>query len=236
MPPIIGITQTTYIYHPQTLRDHLFRCAYFSAIRQVGGIPLELSSLRIGNQSSSTLDHIDGILFSGGGDINPHIYGIGSDKYVDGIDDQRDAFELALFNLALERDVPILGICRGCQLVNVALGGSLYTDLNQEHPSNYEHDWHPSRQYLAHSVILEPDCRLIEIGYSTNCKVNSLHHQGIKELGKGLMPFARARDGLIEGIELTGHRFGLAVQWHPEWLTDQQPTRALFECFIKACE
>jgi len=235
MPPVIGITQASYLHHPRGLRDNLFRGAYYFAIRQAGGIPKELNFPADGVVTPSDLTHLDGILFSGGGDINSQIYGKESEGLVLGIDAQRDAYELALFDLALENDIPYLGICRGIQLVNVALGGSLFRDLKQERPSSGEHDWFPSRQYLPHSVTLEPNCRLIEIGYSNDIKVNSLHHQGIHELGKSLKPIAHARDGLIEAVELTGHRFGLAVQWHPEWLTDQQPARALFELFIKAC-
>jgi len=235
MPPVIGITQASFLYHPRTLRDNIFRDAYNIAIRQAGGIPKQLIFPADGGVIPLDLTNLAGIIFSGGGDINPRIYGYESEGLVFGIDKQRDAYELALFNIALENDIPFLGICRGIQLVNVALGGSLYRDLKQERPSGGEHDWLPSRQYLPHSLILEPDCHLFKMGYSNIIYVNSLHHQGIRELGKGLKEIAHARDGLIEAVELTGHRFGLAVQWHPEWLTDQQPTRALFELFIKAC-
>jgi putative glutamine amidotransferase len=236
MSPIIGITQATFIHHPQSMRDRLADIAYFSAIRQAGGIPLRLSHFLADTLFSSNKIHLDGLLFSGGGDINPRIYGSGANRFIDGVDDQRDTFELALFNLAVKKEIPFLGICRGCQLVNVVLGGSLYRDLDQERPDTDNHDWHPSRQYPAHSVVIESACRFNMIAHSAHFKINSLHHQGIKQIGEGLKPFAYAEDGLVEGIELTGHRFGLAVQWHPEWLTDQQSTHDLFNGFIAACE
>ncbi len=236
MPPIIGITQATTLHQPLSLRDILFRNAYYCAIRQAGGIPTKLIYPDKDFAPSSDLKNFGGILFTGGDDLNPKTYGTVSDNLTRGIDDQRDAFELSLFKYVMENDIPFLGICRGVQLVNVALGGSLFHDLKTERPSNDEHDWFPSRQYLPHSVGLRQDCRLIRLGYPTNTMVNSLHHQGIRELGAHLMPTGYASDGLIESVELTGHRFGLAVQWHPEWLTDQQPARALFESFIKACE
>ncbi|MGB8252228.1 MAG: gamma-glutamyl-gamma-aminobutyrate hydrolase family protein [Anaerolineaceae bacterium] len=235
MSPLIGITQASFLHHPQSMRENLVRGAYYFAIRQAGGIPRELGIPTDGIVISSDLTNLNGILFTGGGDINPQIYGKESEGLALGIDNQRDAYELALFNLSLEKDIPYLGICRGIQLVNVALGGNLFRDLKQDHPSSGEHDWFPSRQYLPHSVTIEPNSRLHDIGYSNGSMVNSLHHQGIQELGKGLKPIAHARDGVIEAVSLTGHRFGLAVQWHPEWLIDQQPARALFELFIMSC-
>jgi putative glutamine amidotransferase len=230
--PIIGITQSSQPQYLKTLQDTLSREAYVLAIQQAGGIPINIETpdLQVENH------HLDGIVFRGGGDINPSIYGDANHGFSLGIDDGRDHLELALVQLAIDNDIPFLGICRGLQLINVAHGGSLYQDLASLHSSSIQHDCHPSRKYLAHPVSIIPNSRLSQFGFDTSQMVNSLHHQGIRTLGKGLSPIALAPDGLIEAIEVTGHPFGLAVQWHPEWLTSQQSTRCLFEAFIHACE
>jgi putative glutamine amidotransferase len=230
--PIIGITRSSTPHYLRTHQDILIYAAYDLAISRAGGIPFSVEP----NSPRSGLRHLDGILFSGGGDINPHIYGDSNDEFALGIDDDRDRLELDLLRLAVDSSIPFLGICRGLQLINVALGGNLYRDLTRQRSSDISHDWHPSRMYLAHSASVDPKSLLIQFGFGANLMVNSLHHQGVRTIGTGLSPIAYAPDGLIEALELTGHPFGLAVQWHPEWLTSQQPTRCLFESFIHACE
>jgi putative glutamine amidotransferase len=230
--PIIGITWSSQPHYLRTLQSTLFREAYYLAIQQAGGIPHKLES----HSTKVDSTHLDGILFSGGGDINPLIYGVTDNEYAQGIDDERDRLELDLLRLALDNHIPFLGICRGLQLINVGLGGSLYQDLSILRSSGIPHDWHPSRKYLAHSISVDYKSLLGQFGFESNHFVNSLHHQGIRAIGKNLTPIAHASDGLIEAIQVTGHPFGLAVQWHPEWLNDQQSTRCLFESFIHACE
>jgi putative glutamine amidotransferase len=230
--PIIGITQSSQPHYLRTLQDILILEVYYIAIQKAGGIPVKVDP----DTPQTGPIHLDGVLFSGGGDINPRIYGDMDDEFAQGIDDERDRLELDLLRLAVDHDIPFLGICRGLQLINVALGGNLYCDLTRQQSSGISHDWHPSRKYLAHSVSVNSDCLLSQMGFDTNPMVNSLHHQGIRTIGIGLSPIAHAPDGLIEGIELTGHPFGLAVQWHPEWLSGQQSTRRLFDSFIQACE
>lgn len=230
--PIIGITQSSLPHHLRTLQDNLHRNAYYLAIQQAGGIPVKVEPHTL--QTGPI--HLDGILFSGGGDINPFIYGDTDNEFALGIDDDRDHLEIDHLRLAVDNGIPFLGICRGLQLINVALGGNLYRDLTRQRSSSIPHDWHPSRKYLAHSVSVDPKSLFHRFGFDANHMVNSLHHQGIRTIGNGLSPIAHAPDGLIEAFELTGHPFGLAVQWHPEWLTGQQSTRCLFESFIHACE
>ena len=230
--PIIGITQSSQPHYLKTLQGTLIREAYYLAIQQAGGIPVKVES----HSTKVGSPHLDGILFSGGGDLNPLTYGDTDDEYALGIDNERDRREFDLLRLAMDNKIPFLGICRGLQLVNVGLGGSLYRDLTRLQSSGVPHDWHPSRKYLAHSISVESNSLLYQFGFETNHFVNSLHHQGIRVIGKNLAPIAHASDGLIEAIQVTGHPFGLAVQWHPEWLTDQQSTRCLFESFIHACE
>ena len=134
----------------------------------------------------------------------------------------------------LEKGKPFFGICRGAQVVNVALGGNLYTHIEDQHPDALKHDYYPDypRNRLSHPVRVEEGSRLAGIVDEPVLQVNSLHHQGIKGLAPTLKPVAYAPDGIIEAVELSDHPFGLAVQWHPEWLTDQQPMRNLFKAFV----
>jgi putative glutamine amidotransferase len=230
--PTIGITQAFLSHRPRNLPDYLNREAYFRAVRQAGGNPIEITS----NTIKSDLTCLDGVVFSGGGDIHPRNYGGNTVESVSNIDEQRDRFEMDLLHMTVDKDIPFLGICRGLQLINVSLGGSLYRDLDTQKPSGLHHDWHPARMLLAHEVSLETTSILKLVGFTRTFPVNSLHHQGVREIGSGISAMAYSPDGLIEAIKLTGHRFGLAVQWHPEWLTDQLPTRNLFTTFIYACE
>ncbi|MBN2257645.1 MAG: gamma-glutamyl-gamma-aminobutyrate hydrolase family protein [Anaerolineaceae bacterium] len=233
--PIIGITQSSSTQTPITLHNTLKIEAYLLAIQNAGGDPIMLCPESFPKYGQSRGTALDGILLSGGGDINPAVYGAESNPYISGIDDLRDSHEIRLLHLAMAQQIPFLGICRGLQLINVALGGTLYCDIYQELPSACDHDRHPSRKYLAHTITLAPENPLHMMGYISGTSVNSLHHQGIREVGNGLKPIAWSADGLIEAIELTGHRFGLAVQWHPEWLTEQVSARSLFKAFIKVC-
>jgi putative glutamine amidotransferase len=230
--PTIGITQASNRDHPLTLHALLHREAYYRAIRQAGGIPTAITSANF----KVLLPRLNGIVFSGGGDINPCIYGDTRSEFVTGVDNQRDSLEIEIFCQIVKGDMPFLGICRGLQLINVARGGSLYRDLAQQKTGSLPHDWHPSRRWLAHEVSLNPVNLLYDAGFPRLFSVNSLHHQGINIIGKGLSVISLSSDGLAEAIQLTGHRFGLAVQWHPEWLTDQQPTQNLFVNFINSCE
>ena len=138
---------------------------------------------------------------------------------------------------AAEDGKPFLGICRGFQVANVALGGTLYTHIPDQHPNALRHDWYPDipRDTIAHEVRIEEDSRIGQIFGAPLLRVNSLHHQGIKDLAPVLNAVGYAPDGLIEAVELPDHPFGCAVQWHPEWLTTQHEMRNLFRKFVEAC-
>ena len=209
--------------------------AYTQAVAQAGGVPVLLPSL-VGSQGwQAIFARLDGILFSGGGDIAPERFGGEPHPRIDDVDLERDALELSLVGEAALQGKPFLGLCRGCQLVNVAFGGTLYTHIADQLPGALVHD-HPGnmRGFLAHEVKLEEGTRTGAVMGEPLLRVNSHHHQGLKDIGAGLRVAGIAPDGLVEAIELPDHPFGIAVQWHPEWLTDQQPTRNLFRQFVEA--
>jgi len=210
--------------------------AYANALLDAGAapvlIPLGLSEPAL----DQLLSRLDGVLFSGGGDVHPGRYGGQPHPKVDFVDEDRDRVEAQLVARVLEREIPFFGICRGLQVINVALGGSLYEDLGEQYPGALKHDQFDDqpRDKLAHPVRVEADSSLAQLLGATSVEVNSLHHQGIRRLASSLRPIAFAPDGVIEGIELLGHPFGLAVQWHPEWLQAHAPMRALFQAFVEA--
>ena len=235
MRPIIGLT----IYEgvsKSELPISAVNTAYIEAIQLAGGIPVLIPNQLTESGWDEVYKRLDGILFTGGGDISIERFNGVPHPTVDEVDSRRDSLEIDLFKLASQDGKPFLGICRGCQLVNVALGGTLYTHIPDQLPGAVKHDWYPGipRNAIAHAVQLEPGSRTVQIVGETLLQVNSLHHQGIKDLALGLIAVGFSPDGLVEAVELKDHPFGLAVQWHPEWLTDQVPMRSLFEAFILA--
>jgi putative glutamine amidotransferase len=174
------------------------------------------------------------VLFSGGGDLDPARYGAPPHPLAAGIDAVRDEAELALAQWALAEGRPLFGICRGAQLLNVALGGTLYGDV-QEHAGALPHTY-PSEQAgdRTHSVQVAEGSRLAELLQLPLLAVNSLHHQAVRTVAPGLRVTAQAPDGLVEGIELPEHPFAVAVQWHPESLPEAPEMQRLFEGFVRA--
>lgn len=186
-------------------------------------------------------EELDGVFLPGGADIDPATYGADPHPLCDKTDPARDRVEVSLARWALEDEKPVLGVCRGMQLINVAAGGSLYQDLAEELPGALKHDYFPfraqgfARDHLAHEVRVAEGTRLARLMGAGPLAVNSMHHQGVRDLGRGLVPTAVAPDGLIEAIEGEREGYLVAVQWHPEALTDNDArTRALFADFIQA--
>jgi putative glutamine amidotransferase len=186
-------------------------------------------------------EELDAVFLPGGADIDPATYGSEPHPLCDKTDRERDRVEVSLARWALEEEKPMLGVCRGMQLINVAAGGTLYQDLAQELPGSIKHDYFPfkgqsfARDHLAHEVRVSEGTRLARLVGAGAVRVNSMHHQGVRTLGVGLVPTAVAPDGLIEAIEGEGDSYLVAVQWHPEALTDNDPrTRMLFADFIAA--
>jgi putative glutamine amidotransferase len=237
--PMIGITTRTASVSPSSLFSVMVQKSYTDAIIAAGGLPVLIPSDIYENAWNVLVNRLDGILFTGGGDIAIEYFAGEPHSAVYGIDSMRDAIEIGIAKKAAEFGMPFLGICRGLQIVNVALGGSLFTHIPDQLQNAVEHDYPgedgiPARTALAHSVIMESNSSLSKIMGETRLLVNSLHHQGIKDVAPGLIAAGHAPDGLVEAVELPQHPFGFAVQWHPEWLTDQAPTRNLFEAFVVA--
>jgi putative glutamine amidotransferase len=233
--PIIGLTT----YNNKNTFGHPIAAlaySYIAVLTEAGGAPVLIPSGLTEDARQSLLIRLDGILLTGGGDIaSEHFYGE-SHPLVDGVDPDRDEVEFALLRAAAESGKPFLGICRGFQVANVALGGTLYTNIQDQFPGALKHDYDSGtqRQFLAHEVDVEKTSHLAGILGENRLRVNSLHHQGLKSLAPELRQAAYAPDGLVEAVELPGHPFGMAVQWHPEWLTDQPATRRLFRAFVVA--
>jgi putative glutamine amidotransferase len=187
---------------------------------------------------ANLLRHLDGVLFTGGGDVHPAAYASQPHPKVTCVDEDRDRVEINLLPLIIELQLPFLGICRGLQVINVALGGTLFEDISDQRPDSLEHDYSPGypRNYLAHSIDIQSKSRLAQESGVQHVEVNSLHHQAVRRLASGLIASAYAPDGIIEALELPDYPYGLAVQWHPEWLREHLGMRALLRSLVEAAE
>ncbi len=215
---------------------HELREDYLRSVEQAGGVPVLLPPVAP-EQAAHLLERLDGVLLSGGGDLDPSLYGQKPHRRLGRVDRRRDDFELALAREALERDLPILAICRGPQLLNVATGGTLLQDIPSELEGAGEHDAPGGRRRRSHVVELLPYTRLRAILGRDTVAVNSFHHQAVDRLGSGLCAAGRCpEDGVVEALEAVDHRFVVAVQWHPESFWDQPVSfQALFAAHVEAC-
>jgi putative glutamine amidotransferase len=236
MAPIIGITtsQSANSYGQPAI---MLMQSYVKAILQAGGVPVLIPSMVAEDGWDALYARLDGILFSGGGDLALEHFAGEPHPRIDDVDPARDSVELKMIHAAASDGKPFLGICRGCQVVNVGLGGTLYTHIPDQLPNALDHSYPGNmRTVLVHEVKIEEGTHIAEIYGEPVIKVNSLHHQGLKDIAPLLRVAGHAPDGLVEAVELHDHPFGLAVQWHPEWLTDQAWTRNLFRKFVEASE
>jgi putative glutamine amidotransferase len=242
--PIIGIpTQTLHAIEGISTAlpaSWVMSQRYSHVASAAGGVPWMIPLL---HDDLATLraiyERLDGLMIPGGVDMNPATFGEGVRPECGRIDPARDVVELQLTRWAVEDHKPILGLCRGLQVINVALGGTLYQDLGSQKPGTVKHDCFPSetyqRDFLAHEVALADGSRLRAAFELPNVAVNSMHHQGIKDLAPSLVASAVAPDGLVEGIESGNGHFLIGVQWHPEVFESTDPhTRQLFRDFIAA--
>ena len=234
MKPLIGITttQSKTVYGQPTV---MLMQSYIHAVLQAGGVPVLIPSLLAEDGWDAVYSRLNGILFSGGGDIGLEYSPGDPHPRIDAGDRARDSIEFKMVQAAASDGKPFLGICRGCQVMNVALGGNLYTHIPDQLPNALDHSYPGNmRTVLVHEVKIEEGTHFAQIFGEPIIKVNSLHHQGLKDIAPSLHVAGHAPDGLVEAIELPDHPFGLAVQWHPEWLTDQESTRNLFRSFVES--
>ncbi len=236
--PLIGITTST---EPKTYPTITLPEAYVDSILEADGIPILIPSHISAEKWEALFNSLDGILFSGGGDIDIKYFDGQNNPSISKANPFRDAIEIELLKLCLQKNKPFLGICRGIQVINVAMGGTLYThipdQLNNALEHNYQdHYGETARRKTLHKVELDSLSRLSSIMGVTQLDVNSFHHQGIKNLAKGLDAVGYSSDGLIEAVELKDHPFGMGVQWHPEWLRDQESIRKLFSAFVNSAK
>jgi gamma-glutamyl-gamma-aminobutyrate hydrolase PuuD len=226
MRPLIGIT--TYLTRARfgawEEDSALVPADYVRAVERAGGRALLVPPSDDGIEE--TLDALDGIVFSGGSDLDPALYGQEPHRETDGIEAERDRAEMALLQAALERDLPMLAVCRGSQALNVALGGDLVQHL-PEVVGDGKHKQQPG-EFAEHDVVIEPETRLGRL-IGEHAPVKSHHHQGFGKLGQGLRETARAHDGTIEALEDPSRRFTLGVLWHPEAGDDLR----LFEALVR---
>lgn len=207
---------------------------YHQAVAQAGGLPVLFANLTEPRLINAMLDSIDGLLMTGGGDLNPRYFGQPPHKSLTTLTEARDYLEMRLATLAMKRQTPILAICRGHQVLNVALGGTLYQDLTCLPRKTLAH--HDPRQTgkISHRVEILKGSRLHSVVGSTSIITNSSHHQVIDKLGRGLTASAFAPDGIIEAIEHSANEFVIGVQWHPEGIIRRQHSRKLFAALVGA--
>jgi putative glutamine amidotransferase len=209
--------------------------AYIDAVRAAGLTPLVLPPLDPG-ELDAVAGAVQGVVLTGGEDVDPAVYGAERRTQTTDVHKRRDACELALVELAHERRLPTLAICRGIQLVNVALGGTLIQDIPSECPSSIDHDQSRQREMRVHDVGIEPDTKLAQAVGETRITVNSSHHQAVARVGDGLRVTARSPDGIVEGAEWVRDDWWMvAVQWHPEELVRDSADwdRGLFNAFAR---
>jgi putative glutamine amidotransferase len=211
--------------------------SYARSIAQAGGIPIILTPAIGEAVAAEALGPVRGLVLTGGHDVDPEHYESPRSPALGPLDPARDSFELALFDAARRRKLPVLGICRGLQVINVALGGTLWQDLPTERPGAIQHDPEVSRDARTHHVLVKEPSHLAEALGTGRLVTNSFHHQAIRDLAPGLHVTAWAEDGVIEGVEETGtDGWLLAVQWHPEEF-HQEPGSAdqrLFHALVVA--
>ena len=228
--PVVGIT----IGNSREAEIFALRDDYLRAVEKAGALPVVLAPGQPAD-AADLLDRVDALVLSGGADVDPALYGEDRHERLGPLFPERDAFELALAREAVRRDAPMLAICRGHQVLNVATGGTLLQDIPSQMTGAKNHDPDTERWEFCHDVEILPGTRLFDILGTERIAVNSFHHQAVKDLGRGLALSARGCDGVVEGIEMPDRRFVIGVQWHPESFWDQpRHFQPLFEALVRA--
>ena len=229
--PCIGLTTYARFEHKQEENVRV-PCEYIDTVRRAGGMPVLLPA---GEEDiQGLLSAVDGLLLLGGGDISPGLHGGESHEAIYETDEERDRFEISLALGAVESGLPVLGVCRGIQVLNVALGGTLHAHLPDVVGETVKHKPEPSSA-IEHDLSVTPGSRLAEVMGQLEFSANSDHHQAIREIAPGLSAVAEAPDGVIEAVEMPGHPWLVAVQWHPERTAAEDPIQQrLFDQFVIA--
>jgi len=233
MRPLIGVTPLW-----RTEKEHLWmRLEYLEGVMEAGGAPVVFPFTEDEELVAQLTEMCDGIMFTGGHDISPSIYGEEPIPQLEDVSEQRDRLELLVFKKAMELHKPIFGICRGIQFLNAALGGTLYQDIPTQYDTEIAH--HQSEPYPVptHQVNIVPGSPLAGLLGDGPIMVNSFHHQAVKDLAPGLVPMAWSTDGLLEAFYRPGPEYFWAVQWHPEMLfKNDENSKILFRSFVDACK
>jgi putative glutamine amidotransferase len=232
--PLIGVsTSITVGANPE--RAYV-NAAYLHAVQQAGGVPVLLPPQLSSAAMRRLADDLQGLLLTGGGDMDPALFGETPHATLYDVAPSRDILETSVLHVALDRGLPVLAVCRGLQVLNVALGGSLHQDVGTDPGTQMTHSQKEPRDQPTHKVKLTPGCRLAAMLGADELEVNSMHHQAIKRLGRGLTAVAWAPDQIVEGAEIGDPaRFVLGVQWHPEELVGHsEPARRLFAALVAA--
>ena len=234
LDPLVGVTTSMTV--GQTPERAYVNSAYLHAVQQAGGVPVLLPPQLSKSSLERLVRGLDAILLTGGGDMDPAAFGEAPHSTLYDVVPARDALETHVTLMALKKRTPLLAICRGIQVLNVALGGSLHQDVATDPGTEIQHSQKEARDQTTHKVRVAPASRLARVLGAEDVEVNSFHHQVIKALGRGLTPVAWAPDGLIEGVELDDDsRFVLGVQWHPEHLVGAaESARRLFSALVTA--
>jgi putative glutamine amidotransferase len=237
MRPLIGITTSTQVSDDPTrlgMKRYGVPAYYVARVEEAGGLPILLPNVPA-EQAAGYVARMDGLLLSGGVDVDPHAYGALPHPRLGEVDPARDAFELAMVKAARTAGLPILAICRGMQLSNVAFGGTLVQDIPSQVPGAHQHEQNTTDiEQPAHEAVLEQGSDLLGIVGAGTLRVNSSHHQCVERIAEGFQVTARARDGVIEAMERRGGAFFQCVQWHPERMVGDPATRSLFQAFVAA--
>ncbi|MEF3330244.1 gamma-glutamyl-gamma-aminobutyrate hydrolase family protein [Oceanobacillus oncorhynchi] len=235
MKPIIGLTASMEIdgmEYKMNLRN-------VRAIEKAGGIPVILPYYSDYQEIAALLDKLDGLYLPGGYDIDPSLFQEEPNPALGTIIPERDRLERKIIPYFLEKDKPVLGVCRGCQILNVVTGGSMYQDLDSQYPKQLiQHTQKAGFHHRSHAVKITPASLLEKLVQASEIKVNSYHHQANRSLGKDFMISAVAGDGVMEAFESKIHRFVLGVQWHPEGMIhlENDPSLSIYKGFIEACK
>jgi len=240
--PIIAVTSRT-VYREIPGKplvgiqpDFMVPQNHAECIIRAGGAPVFLPSIVERNYCKTILSAVRGLFIMGGDDMDPALFNEEPHPKLGLVDVQKGNFEFLLIRMTLDRDMPVLGVCGGHQMLNIAAGGTIYQDIYSQTDSTIKHRQELTQSVPSHYVTIEQDSKLYEIHKTMELRVNSTHHQAVRDIGEGFVVTARAKDGIIEAIEAPEKRFAIGVQWHPESLAADLPAfQKIFDAFVEEC-